>query len=204
MGERAASQLSPNTIRLARSLLRKAFAYGLAVDAVVSNPVEQVKPPKTRKTVPAHWSPEEARQFLGSARRRSPLSAVGVHAQLWGSGQRAGVAAVVKRQPLRRYARLNEFPTTIGYRLTASQGKNQTAVRTIDLDDHLVNVLEMQATSSARSRTSPATRKPTTCSPNHLAVTTTPRRSQNDSAESPSSSDCPGSPLTGSATPAPR
>lgn len=45
-------------------MLRKAFAHGVATGVVLTSPIEQVKPPKHRKGVPAHWSPEEAKQFL--------------------------------------------------------------------------------------------------------------------------------------------
>lgn len=137
--------LGPNTIRLARSLLRKAFAYGLATGVVAANPVEQVKPPKNRKTIPPHWSPEEARQFLArhEGDRLCPLWAF-----MLSSGARVSEFVWLRWPNVNLdegYARLNEFPTTIGYRLTPSEGKTRTSVRTIDLDRRLTEILELQA-----------------------------------------------------------
>lgn len=154
-GGSAGKPLGPNTIRLARSMLRKAFAHGVATGVVRTNPVEQVKPPKHRKGVPAHWSPEEAKQFLAlhEGDRLYPLWAF-----MLSSGVRVS-ELVWLRWPnvnlVEGYARLNEFPTTIGYRLAPSSGKNQTAVRTIDLDRRLVGILELQADQQRDEREQP-------------------------------------------------
>jgi integrase len=144
-GGAGSKPLSSNTVRLARSMLRKAFASGLAVGIVATNPVEGVKPPRQRKTIPAHWSPEEARRFLAlhEGDRLYPLwafmlsSGVRVSELVWLRWVNVNLAD--------GYARLNEFPTTIGYQLVPSDGKNDTAVRTIDLDRRLVEILTMQA-----------------------------------------------------------
>ena len=169
------------------------------MDAVVSNPVEQAEPPKTRRAVPAHWSPDEARRFLGlhEGDRLYPLWAF-----MLSAGVRVGELVWLRWINVHledRYVRLNEFPTTIGYRLTASAGKNQTAVRTIDLDDHLVTVLELQRDQQRHEQAQPGYEEPSTCSPSLLVVTTTLRRSRNASGVSPSSLDCLALPLTGSA-----
>ncbi|MGF1596354.1 MAG: tyrosine-type recombinase/integrase [Acidimicrobiales bacterium] len=147
--------LSPNTIRLARSLLRKAFAYGVVTGVVPGNPVEQVKPPRLRKSVPAHWTPEEARRFLAlfEGDRLYPLWAF-----MLSSGVRVSELVWLRWPSVdfdQGYARLNEFPTTIGYRLVPSSGKNQSAIRTIDLDRRLVGILELQATQQRQERTQP-------------------------------------------------
>lgn len=147
--------LSPNTIRLARSMLRKAFAYGVATGVVLSNPVEQVKPPRLRKSIPAHWSPEEARRFLSlfEGDRLYPLWAF-----MLSSGVRVSELIWLRWSSVdleRGHARLNEFPTTMGYRLVPSAGKNHTAVRTIDLDRRVIAVLELQAEQQRREREQP-------------------------------------------------
>ena len=147
--------LSPNTVRLARSMLRKAFTYGVATGVVRANPVEQVKPPKHRKAIPAHWSPEEAKRFLAlhEGDRLYPLWAF-----MLSSGVRVSELVWLRWPNVdldEGYARLNEFPTTIGYRLAPSSGKNQTAVRTIDLDRRLVGILEMQVDQQRQERDQP-------------------------------------------------
>jgi integrase len=147
--------LNPNTIRLARSLLLKAYTYGQAVDLVVSNPVEGVKPPRKRDKIPSHWSPEQAREFLAlhEGDRLYPLwafmlsSGVRVSELVWLRWSNVDLDAGL--------ARLNEFPTTIGYRLTPSEGKNKSSVRTIDLDRRLVEILEFQAKQQCEERQSP-------------------------------------------------
>ena len=154
-GGAAGKPLGPNTIRLARSLLRKAFAHGLATGAVAANPIEQVKPPKKRKAIPAHWSPEQAREFLTlhDGDRLYPLWAF-----MLSSGVRVSELVWLRWPNVdleEGYARLNEFPTTIGYRLTPSEGKNRAAIRTIDLDRRLVEILELQAEHQTQERAQP-------------------------------------------------
>lgn len=56
--------LSPNTIRLARAPLAAAFKLALKAGIVAVNPVAQTPQPKARRSVPKHWSPDEARRFL--------------------------------------------------------------------------------------------------------------------------------------------
>ena len=74
-GGRHGQGLSANTIRLNRSLLLKAYSYGLDADLVDTNPVERTDPPKNRKKIPEHWTPDQARQFLAyhEADRLYPL-----------------------------------------------------------------------------------------------------------------------------------
>ena len=56
--------LSPNTIRLARAPLSGAFAQAVTMGPLPANALLTVPRPKTRETVPKHWSPEQAREFL--------------------------------------------------------------------------------------------------------------------------------------------
>lgn len=143
-GGRGGKPLSANTIRLARSLLLKAFAYGQAAELVRLNPVEAVEPPKKRNKIPAHWSPEQARQFLATQEgdRLFPLWAF-----MLSSGVRVSELVWLRWPNIDLeggLARLHEFPTTIGYRLISSDGKNKTAVRTIDLDPQMIEILHQQ------------------------------------------------------------
>ena len=58
--------LSANTIRLARAPLNAAFKYGLRNGIVSSNPVADSPPPPKAKSIPAHWTPEQANHFLAT------------------------------------------------------------------------------------------------------------------------------------------
>jgi integrase len=94
--------------------------------------------------VPKHWTPDEARAFLRSQEgdRLYPLWAF-----LLGAGVRIGELVWLRWPnvdlPGRR-VRIVEFATTLGWDLVPSSGKSRTAVRTIDLDDGLVEILRRQ------------------------------------------------------------
>jgi hypothetical protein len=57
--------LSPNTVRLARAPLSGAFKLAMSVGLVASNPTAQVPRPRPKRSIPKHWTPEQAREFLG-------------------------------------------------------------------------------------------------------------------------------------------
>jgi site-specific recombinase XerC len=133
--------LSANTIRLARAPLAGAFKFAVTSGIVAVNPLASVSPPRVRKGIPRHWSPEEAREFLAlhEGDRYWPLWSF-----LLGSGLRIGELVWLQWRNVeldRRLVRVREFATTLGYELVASDGKSRDAVRTIDLDEHLVRVL---------------------------------------------------------------
>ena len=147
--------LGANTVRLARSLLLKTFTYGVAADLVEVNPVQDVPPPGKRKKIPAHWSPEQAREFLAlhEGDRLYPLWAF-----MLSSGVRVSELVWLQWVNIdldQAIARLQDIPTTIGYQLKPSEGKNAAAVRTIDLDDHMVNILKAQAEQQEEERSGP-------------------------------------------------
>ncbi len=136
--------LSPNTIRLARAPLNGAFKEAVAMGVLPTNPLLAVPRPKTRKTIPKHWSPEEARHFLAlhEGDRLYP-----VWAFLLGSGLRIGELVFLRWSRVdldQGLARINEFATVLGYEVRQSSGKSNDAIRTIDLDSHLVGVLREQ------------------------------------------------------------
>jgi hypothetical protein len=63
-GTKSGKPLAPNTIRLARAPLAGAFKLAVANGIVAVNPLSHTQRPKARHSVPRHWSPEQARQFL--------------------------------------------------------------------------------------------------------------------------------------------
>lgn len=144
-GGRQGRPLSSNTIRLYRSMLMKAYAYGLNADLVDANPIERTDPPKMRKTIPEHWTPDQARQFLAAHEgdRLYPMWAF-----MLSTGVRPSDFVWLRWENVdldKGLVRFHEFPTAIGYRLVASDGKTRTTARTVDLDQRMVDVLRLQA-----------------------------------------------------------
>jgi integrase len=137
--------LSPNSIRLARAPLSGALKLAVALGLRPINPLLQVPQPKrSRSTIPKHWTPEEAREFLGlmEGDRTWP-----VWAFLLGTGLRIGELVWLRWKNVdldRRVVRIVEFATALGHDLVSSSGKSKQSPRTVDLDDGLVRVLRMQ------------------------------------------------------------
>lgn len=143
-GTKTGKALSPNSVRLARASLAGAVKLAVERGLLRSNPLTSVPRPRPKRSVPKHWTPEEARAFLRTQEgdRLYPLWAF-----LLGSGVRIG-ELVWLRSPnvdlVGRRVRIVEFATTLGWDLVPSNGKSVTAVRTIDLDGGLVEILRRQ------------------------------------------------------------
>lgn len=169
-GVKDGKALSANTVRLARSSLNGALKLAVAQGILRSNPAGSVSRPSTGRGIPRHWSPEQAREFLGSQEgdRLYPLWAF-----LLGSGLRIGELVWLRWDNVdlkRKHARVVEFASTLGWDLVASQGKSATATRTVDLDSGLVAVLQQQqemqrfeARRAARTTRSPCRRRWPAC-----------------------------------------
>jgi integrase len=133
--------LKPNTVRLARAPLSGAFKLAVDLGVIGSNPVAATPRVKAHKSIPKHWSPEEARHFLAMME--------GDHlyptwAFLLSAGLRIGEVVWLRWSNVdleRRRVHVVEFATTLGRELRPSNGKSKDAVRTIDLDDALVSIL---------------------------------------------------------------
>ncbi len=153
-GTKAGRGLSPNTIRLARAPLAGAFKLAVAAGMVAVNPLIGAPRPRPRRSIPKHWSPEQAREFLAlmEGDRTWP-----VWAFLLGSGLRVGELVWLRWGSVdfdRRLVRVVDFVSTLGHDLVASTGKSRDSVRTIDLDDGLVKVLRAQRALQAEERLS--------------------------------------------------
>jgi integrase len=136
--------LSPNTIRLARSPLAGAFKLALKAGIVSVNPVAQTPQPTARRSVPTHWSPEEALHFLALIEGDRTWTA---SALLLGSGLRIGELVALGWPNVdldAKVVRVVELSTYVGYDVVPSTGKSCHAMRSIDLDDGLVKVLRDQ------------------------------------------------------------
>lgn len=136
--------LSPNTVRLARSPLSGALKLAVASGMIPVNPASQVPRPRPKRSIPKHWSPEQAREFLClmEGDRTWP-----VWAFLLGSGLRIGELVWLRWPNVdldRRMVRVVEFASTLGHDLVPSAGKSRDAIRTIDLDVGLLGVLKKQ------------------------------------------------------------
>ncbi|MFA9563378.1 MAG: tyrosine-type recombinase/integrase [Acidimicrobiales bacterium] len=143
-GKKTGRGLAPNTIRLARAPLNGALKQAVAMGVLPANPLASVPRPKPRRSIPKHWSPDEARQFLAlhEGDRLWPAWAF-----LLGSGVRIGEAVFLGWSNVdleKGLVRVNEFATVLGCDVQPSSGKSRDAVRMIDLDRHLVDVLRQQ------------------------------------------------------------
>lgn len=108
------------------------------------NPAAAVPRPRAGRSIPRHWSPEQAREFLALMEGDRTYS---VWAFLLGSGLRIGELVSLRWPSVDlpgRRVRVVEFVSTLGYDLVPSIGKSRDAVRTIDLDDGLVRILKQQ------------------------------------------------------------
>ncbi len=143
--------LAPNTVKRARAPFSGAMK--LAVDSgVIAVNLVTARPPRAPRSIPRHWTPEEARQFLGlmEGDRTYPIWAF-----LLGSGLRIGELVWLRWGNVdleRRVVHVVEFVSGLGYNLVASSGKSRDAVRSIELDDGLVRVLRAQRKLQADER----------------------------------------------------
>lgn len=143
-GTKDRKPLSANTVRLARAPLAGAFKMAHTAGIVALNPMVGTPRPRPQRSIPRHWSPEEAREFLAlmEGDRSWP-----VWAFLLGSGLRVGELVALRwpRVDLQGgLVRVVDFVSTLGHETVASTGKSRDAVRTIDLDTNLVGVLRRQ------------------------------------------------------------
>ena len=151
-GVKKGKPLAPNTVRLARAPLSGAFKLAVSTGMIASNPMVRTPRPKAKRSIPRHWTPEQAREFLAlmEGDRTWPLWAF-----LLGSGLRIGEAVSLRWDSVdlrRRHARVVDFVSTLGYELAPSTGKSRDAVRTIELDDGLVSVLRQQKSIQSAER----------------------------------------------------
>ena len=143
-GTKNGKALAPNTIRLARAPLAGAFKLAVASGIVALSPLSLAPRPKARRSIPKHWSPEQAREFLAlmEGDRTYPVWAL-----LLGSGLRIGELVWLRWANVdlqNGLARVVEFATTLGYEVVSSDGKSRDSVRTVDLDPGLIRVLRLQ------------------------------------------------------------
>ena len=107
------------------------------------NPLLQAPRPKPQRKIPKHWSPEEAGEFLAlmEGDRTWPIWAF-----LLGSGLRIGelVSLRWRSVDLEEPPGASDFVSTLGYDMMPSSGKSRDAIRTIELDDGLADVLRQQ------------------------------------------------------------
>ncbi|MGH9259019.1 MAG: tyrosine-type recombinase/integrase [Acidimicrobiales bacterium] len=151
-GVKTGRPLAPNTIRLARAPLAGAFKLAVSTGLLAVNPLASTPRPTRKRAVPRHWTPEQARAFLGfmEADRTYPIWAF-----LLSAGMRIGELVALRWPNVDldgRVVRVVEFSSTIGYEVVASAGKSRDAIRTIDLDDQLVAILRDQRKRQAEER----------------------------------------------------
>lgn len=151
-GVKSGKPLAPNTVRLARAPLAGAMKLAIATGVIAVNPMVSARPPRAQRSIPKHWTPEQAREFLGlmEGDRTYP-----VWAFLLSSGLRIGELVWLRWGNVdldRRTIHVVEFVSTLGYQLAPSTGKSREAVRSIELDNGLVRVLRAQRKQQAAER----------------------------------------------------
>jgi integrase len=151
-GVKHGQALAPNTVRLARSPLSGAMKLAVSMGVIAVSPTVAVPRPRPVRSIPRHWSPEQAREFLAlmEGDRLYPLWAF-----LLSSGLRIGELVWLRWPNVdldRRRVHVVEFASTLGYKLAASTGKSREAVRSIELDNGLVRILRAQRKTQAAER----------------------------------------------------
>lgn len=136
--------LSSNTIRLARAPLAGALKLAVSRGWLAQNPLADVRCPPRCKSVPKHWTPEQAREFLMLMHGDRTWA---MWAFLLASGLRVNELVSLRWSNVdlgRLAVRVVDFSSTLGYEVVPSDGKSGGAVRTVELDDELVKVLQIQ------------------------------------------------------------
>jgi integrase len=151
-GAKDGRPLAPNTIRLARAPLAGAFRLAASSGIVAVNPLMHAPRPKARRSVPRHWSPEQAREFLTlmEGDRTYP-----VWAFLMCAGLRIGELVALRWNNVdltEGIVRVVEFSTYLGHEVIASSGKSRDSIRRVDIDRALVGVLRAQRAQQAKER----------------------------------------------------
>jgi integrase len=151
-GVKTGKPLAPNTVRLARAPLAGAMKLAVETGVIAVNPMLSARPPRAQRSIPKHWTPEQAREFLDlmEGDRTYPAWAF-----LLGSGLRIGELVWLRWANVdlgRRVVHVVEFVSSLGYKLERSPGKSRDAVRSIELDDGLVRVLRAQRKLQAEER----------------------------------------------------
>jgi len=151
-GAKDGRPLAPNTIRLARAPLAGAFRLAVSSGIVAVNPLMHAPRPKARRSVPRHWSPEQAREFLTlmEGDRTYP-----VWAFLMCAGLRIGELVALRWNNVdltEGVVSVVEFSTYLGHDVIASSGKSRDSIRRVDIDRALVGVLRAQRAQQAKER----------------------------------------------------
>ncbi len=151
-GAKDGRPLAPNTIRLARAPLAGAFRLATSSGIVAVNPLMHAPRPKARRSVPRHWSPEQAREFLTlmEGDRTYP-----VWAFLMCAGLRIGELVALRWNNVdltEGVVSVVEFSTYLGHDVIASSGKSRDSIRRVDIDRALVGVLRAQRAQQAKER----------------------------------------------------
>lgn len=151
-GTKNGSPLAPNTIRLARAPLNGALKHAVSIGILVSNPLTSVAHPKPHRSIPKHWTPEQARDFLALNEGDRLLP---VWSALLGLGLRIGELVALRWPNVdlkEGVIHVCEFTTVLGYDVRQSPGKSADAVRSVDLDQHLTALLKTQRTLQAKEK----------------------------------------------------
>jgi integrase len=145
-GGRLGKPLAPNTVRLARAPLAGALKMALSMGIIGANPLLVVPRPTPKRSIPRHWWPEQAQEFLALMEGDRTYA---IWAFLMGSGLRIGELVALRWPNVDLddgIVRVVEFSSYLGHDVVSSPGKSNDAVRSVDLDPGLIRVLKLQRT----------------------------------------------------------
>ena len=150
--------LAPNTVRLIRQPFKGALDLAVKRGLLTRSPLDAVPGAHVPRSTPRHWTPEQARDFLAfmEGDRTWPIWAF-----MLGTGLRIGEVVWLRWSRIdidRRELAVVEFASRVGSRVVAAPGKSANAVRTVALDTHLVEVLDVQRELQAADRAAHADR----------------------------------------------
>jgi integrase len=151
-GGKLGRPLAPNTVRLARAPLAGALKVAVSMGLINSNPLLVAPRPTPKRSIPKHWSPEQAQEFLALMEGDRTYA---IWAFLMGSGLRIGELVALRWRNVdldAGFVRVVEFSTVLRHEVVSSPGKSKDAVRSIDLDRGLIRVLKSHRTEQAKER----------------------------------------------------
>jgi integrase len=155
MAEKLAAGLSPKTVAYHRTILREALAHAVKWGLLSRNPADTTDAPRVARREMRVWDEEQARVFLGEAKRVSPYYRLYLAALLTGARQGEllglrweGFDAAFGRLAIQRTL------YRLGGRLLIKEPKTAKARRTIPLPASLAGELQaLRAEQEERRRT---------------------------------------------------
>ncbi len=142
LSEKVAAGLAPKTVAYHRTILREALAHAVRWNLLAKNPADMTDAPRVPRREMRVWDEEQARVFLGEAKRTSAYYRLYLTAML--TGARQGELLALRWDGFdAAFGRVSIQATLyrLGGRLLITQPKTAKSRRTIPLPQSLVDEL---------------------------------------------------------------